>query len=249
MSLWAGRFYEARRRLRGGFAAFRATVKRAGIGLLLGAGACLGQGTNPDHLEPISPYDPIGHSQMVFDALVGRRPAELWMMCLPTIRREWAVILRSESEHPKSDPASGSKEDALSNPNATRKWTLEIAVAAQPLSELHKNGKVERKKMEIDEAKAKTLQEAWTAVTRETRYAEGNSGGFDGVTYQFYSSGQFGETWSPATGSPAALVELGERLMKCVGSPPENRDALFEEAIGMAKDIKIHADSAKGKTR
>jgi hypothetical protein len=102
--------------------------------------------------------------------------------------------------------------------------------------------------MEIDEAAARTLMEAWIAVTRQTRYAAASSGGFDGVTYQFYSSGQFGETWSPATGLPAVLVELGGRLLKCVGSPAESRAALLDEALGMAKDIKSKAEKASGRT-
>jgi hypothetical protein len=228
--------------------ALLAAMKRVGIGLLFGAGVCLGQGANPDHLEPISPYDPIGYGQTVFNALIGKRPAELWMMCMPTVHPEWAVILRSESEHSKSEASPDSKEDALSNPDEKRKWVLEIAVAAQQVSDLRKNGKVERKRMELDEAAAKALQEAWTAVTGQTRYARGNTGGFDGVTYQFYSSGQFGETWSPATGLPAVLVELGARLLKCVASPAEKRGALLEEALGMAKDIKNRADSTGGKS-
>jgi hypothetical protein len=223
-------------------------MERIGIGLLFGAVACLGQGANPDHLEPISPYDPIGYGQMVFNTLVGKRPAVLWTMCMPSIHPEWAVILRSESDGPKSETSPSSKSDALANPDEKQKWVLESAVAAQQVSNLRKNGKVERKRMEIDGAAAEALQEAWTAVTRQTRYAEGNAGEFDGVTYQFYSSGQFGETWSPATGLPAALVELSARLLKCIQSPAESRDALLEAAIAMAKDIKTKASDIKGKS-
>ena len=224
-------------------------MERVWICWLLSAAAVLGQGANPGHLEPISPYDRIGYGETVFNTLVGKRPAELWMMCMPSIHPEWAVILRLESEHPKSGASSKSKPDALSDPGEKQKWVLEVAAASQQVSELRKTGKVERKRMEIDEAAAKALLEAWTAVTRQTRYAAGNLGGFDGVTYQFYSSGQFGETWSPATGSPATLIELATRLRKCVESNPSAKRAeLLEEAVGMANDIKSKAGNTSGKS-
>jgi hypothetical protein len=229
--------------------ALLAALKRIGIGLLFSAGACLGQGANPDHLEPISPYDAIGYGQTVYNALVGKHPAKLWMMCMPSIHPEWAVILRAETETSRAEPSPGLKLDTLPNPDEKQKWVLEIAVAAQPVSELHKNGKVERKKMEVDDATAKTLEEAWTAVTQQTRYTAGNVGGFDGVTYQFYSNGEFGETWSPPTGLPAALVELAGRLRKCVESPAEGRNPLLEEAMGKARDIKSQAANATGKSK
>jgi hypothetical protein len=245
----AGHPFDSRTRLLRAFAALLAALGRMGmIILLLGAGACPGQTANADHLEPIAPYDPIGFGQSVFNALVGRHSAELWMMCMPIARPVWAVILRPESERPKSRTSADSKPEALSDLDEKQNWVLEVAVAAQPVPDSHKNGKVERKRIEIDEASAKALREAWTAVTRQTRYAEGNAGEFDGVTYQFYSGGQFGETWSPAAGLPAALIELGARLRKCVESPAENRPALLEEAIGMAKDIKTKADNAGGKS-
>jgi hypothetical protein len=233
-----------RRRLPGTLASLLAALEFLGIVLLLGAGACLGQGANPDHLEPISPYDPIGYGQAAFSALIGKHRAEFWMMCLPSVHPEWAVILRAESEHAKSEASAGSKPDALSDPGEKQKWVIESAVASQPVASFRKNAKVDRKRMEIDEASANALREAWTAVTRKTRYAEGNTGGFDGVTYQFYSNGQYGETWSPAAGLPAALIELGGRLAKCVGSAAENREALLQEAVGMARDIKSKAGAA-----
>jgi len=225
-----------------------AAMEWIGTAVIFSAGACLGQGANPDHLEPISPYDAVGYGQTVFNILVGKRPAKLWMMCMPSIHPEWAVILRSEAENPKSETSPGSKAEALSNPDEKQKWVLEIAITAQPVSDLRKNGKVERKRMEIDEAAAKTLEDAWTAVTRQTRYAAGNLGGFDGVTYQFYSNGEFGETWSPPTGLPAALVELGAHLRKYAESPAETRNSVLKEAMGMAKDIKNRAANTAGKS-
>jgi hypothetical protein len=261
------------------------------MGPLTGGGVCRAEEGNPGHLEPISPYDPVGYGQAAFNTLIGRRGAELWMLCMPVGHPVWAVILRSESERPKSEkpehpqpekperpkperpehpkaekperPKSEAaekrkptgrkaedrdgerrKEDAVAEPAGKQRWFVEIATTTQLISEGRKDAKdakVERKRMEIDDAAAKALEEAWTAVTRQTRYSEAATE-FEGVTYQFYSNGQYGETWSPATGLPAALIELGGRLQKCVQSPPENRPALLEEALGMAKDIKAKGE-------
>ena len=267
------------------------------IGSLTGGGVCRAEGGNPGHLEPISPYDPVGYGQAAFNTLIGRHAAEFWMLCMPVGHPVWAVILRSESERPKSEKPEhpkpekpdrpkaerpehpkadkperpkleeaekrkptarkgegreeeSRKDDAAAEPAGKQKWFVEIATTTQLISEGRKDAKdakVERKRMEVDDAAAKALEEAWTAVTRQTRYAEAATE-FVGVTYQFYSNGQYGETWSPATGLPAALIELGGRLLKCVQSSPENRPALLEEALSAAKEIKARADKTGAST-
>lgn len=214
-------------------------------------GSTLADGANPNHLEPIAAYDPDGYDQAVFNALIGKQRPVLWMVCKPRFRPEYAVILRTEPLNPTAQSPSLWDQ--------TRKWTLEVATATQPIwhwkdysldyhgpleLDLRRNVKVDRKMLEIDRSFAQEIGKAWEGVIRKTRYAEKRWRGFDGVTYQFYYDyGYFGETWSPDTGVPAALVDLAEHLKNVVESGAGKRKALLAEALRKAKNLQ--ADAAK----
>jgi hypothetical protein len=258
-------------------------MRRIIIPLLLIATHCHAQVKEPNHLEPVEPFDDTGYSQLVFETLVGKTepttayviwtsadPAEkkpdidpplqppisarpvLWMICKPSFSPESAVILYDEVQ----GPADGSFAD----PSAKHRWLLVTVTATQPIwhweehpanytgpvkLDLRRDVKLDRKIAEIEEASAKALEEAWAAVTRQTRYPEKADGGLDGVTYQFYAGGCYGETWSPEQGLPAAIVHSAEELAKIVKSAPPERPKLWPTALATLSKIKAQAAEAK----
>ena len=222
-------------------------MRQAIIIFIFTAAGCLGQVTNPNHLEPITPFDSDGYYQAVFDSLIGKEPSVLWMICEPSFKPEFAVVLRKVPAKTASTTPVGSEKK--------QEWYLEEVSAARQIwhykeypanytgtieLDLLKNVKVDRKRLKIDESVADTLEEAWTSVTRKTRPNNGNYLGTDGVTYLFYSDGHYGGTWCPEVGLPAALVDLSNCLIKLLNSAGD-RDALLREALAKAKQIQIEA--------
>ena len=205
---------------------------------LIGESSLCGEPFN--RLTPIDAYDPDGYDQAVFQSLIGKTRADLWMVCKPSFASEYAVILRSEFL-PGQDPFS----------QDTRKWTLEYAKAAQPIwhweeypegysgsrkLDLRKNAVVVRRQIEIPASFATALLPAWSSVLRLTDYSNEGAGVMDGVTYQFSSEGRyFGETWSSETGLPADIVSLAQRLIQLVESPPDERSAIIKDCEAKAK--------------
>ncbi|MBI5397821.1 MAG: hypothetical protein HZA91_21180 [Verrucomicrobia bacterium] len=213
------------------------------------------ENTNPNHLEPVRAYDPLldGYTQTVFASLIGKTFPELWMVCTPSFSREYAVILRSEPVNSQADNPGGSTD--------RRKWTLELATAAEqiwhhkeypkgykgPMELDHrKDVRVDRKRIEIDQSLAQELKKCWMAALRKTRYPDKDYRGADGATYQFYCDfDYFGETWSPTTGVPANLVALADRLGKLVRSAPNEREALIKDCAMRARQLQADARKSK----
>jgi hypothetical protein len=183
------------------------------------------------------------------------REPQVWMIGLPSFSPEYAVILYSEFELP--DLQNGGKWD----PDDKRRWILEVATATQRIwhwkehpqgyvgpveLDPRRNVKVERIDIPVEKHIAIKLEEAWTAVTRQTRYPDKQyGGGADGETYQFYAGRCFGETWSPTDGLPAALVQSAENLIKIAKAAPEKRDGLWKNALNEAEKIQLLAGKSK----
>jgi hypothetical protein len=201
----------------------------------------------PDHLEPIDPYDRFGdgYHKLVSDTLLGHRQLECWMVCRPSFRPEYAVMLhREEIDDINSDPFSQGQKYHwyLETAQATHQiWHWKELPKGKLQLDLLKNVKVERKKIEVTEAFGQAILQSWTAALRLTRYAGESNQGFDGENYDFSSQSYQGTTWSPTSGIPADLVKLASQLQTLVNSDSERRSTLQKEAFESARKLLDHA--------
>jgi hypothetical protein len=207
---------------------------------------------NPNHLEPIPPYDPmgIGYDQAVFTSLIGKSWASLWMIERPSFSGEYAVILRCKVEYDPNDvrPAQMRKVKR-------EQWFIEHVTPEEkiwrwkPMGEergtldIRPTEDVETHYTYITEDFAKALQEAWLSVLELTRYAERGLPGLDGTTLQFYCGGCFGQTRSPSTGLPSMLADLGRKLRALALSDENGREPLLKEADNLARRIAKEAEA------
>lgn len=212
----------------------------------------------PNHLEPIWPYDSNGYHQLVHDLLIPKNPPVLWMITFPSFRVEYSVMLRKESDQ-ESAPAAVSATSQY-------KWTLEVARAIQPIwhwkknpsgdknseiLDLRRDVKIDRREVQIDPVLAGQIQNLWTQVLKQTRYDQspGNEIGVDGETYQFHVFPKYyGETWSPKEDSlPGRFVNLAEHLKRIVEAKPDERKTLLRECDSMVKTLSAEVVSKKEK--
>jgi predicted SnoaL-like aldol condensation-catalyzing enzyme len=85
---------------------------------------------------------------------------------------------------------------------------------------------------------AEVMNAAWLSVLKLTRYPNERSLGLDGTTFQFYCDyDYFGETWSPDSGLPAMLVDLGHKLCKIAQADEKNKEPLQKEAYRKHVDM------------
>ena len=200
---------------------------------------------NPNHLEPIPAYDPDGYDQAVFQSLIGEDAAELWMVGKASFSPEYAVIIRRELTFAKSDDISNRKIES-------EKWIVEYVEAKKQIWQMKDIGggrsmldirvtkDVMRHRAEVSEEFSALMVGAWRSVLRKTRYAETDYQGLDGATFQFYCHYHFfGEIWSPDSGLPNLLTELGHKLADVAKAEVQERPELVAECTILAKKIKL----------
>jgi len=199
---------------------------------------------NPNHLEPIPAYDPDGYNQAVFKSLIGEDAGELWMISKPSFSTEYAVILRHVVIYVNPD-------DVVDRKVETEKWMVEYVEpkkqiwrwkeieGGKSVLDIHVTKEVTRRQVEVSKEFSSTMSDAWTSVLRKTRYADTGYQGFDGATFQFYCHYHlFGEIWSPNSGLPAMLTELGEKLAEVAKAEVQDRSKLIAECTALAMKIK-----------
>lgn len=205
--------------------------------------------SNPNHLEPMAAYDPDGYDQAVFKSLIGKDLGELWMIGRPSFGPEYAVILRHEVTY--SNP-----EEPFDRTISSEKWVVERVEAKKQIwrwkdleggrmeLDIHVTNEVIRQSSEVTKEFASTMFSAWESVLRRTRYPGEDDRGLDGVTFQFYCHyNLFGEVWTPRTGLPNMLADLGHRLADLAKAGDEARPTLVAECVEIAK--KITAETQK----
>lgn len=205
--------------------------------------------SNPNHLEPLPAYAPDGYDQAVFQSLIGKDPGELWMIGKPSFGPEYAVVLRHELTY--SNP-----EEPFDRTIALEKWMIERVEAKRQIwrwrqlcggrmeLDIHATKDVIRQRSEVTKDFASQMLLAWESVLRKTRYPDEDYRGLDGTTFQFYCRHNFfGEVWTPRTGLPNMLTELGHRLADVVKASDEARPKLVAECVEIAK--KITAETRK----
>jgi hypothetical protein len=219
--------------------------------ILLGVLVCGGY-ANPNHLEPIAPYDPDGYNQAVFKSLVGKRPfVTLWMIEQPSFSPECAVLLgRGADFDPNASYRSPIRQVARDQ------WMIEYVVAKKqiwrygradvnmPVPCFKLTEEVERYRTTVTKDFAETMLAAWRSVLKTTRYPDERWPGADGTTFQFYCGYEyFGKTWSPDSGLPAMLVDLGHKLGELARPGAKNKKSLQRQALDLARKITQEAAS------
>ena len=90
------------------------------------------------------------------------------------------------------------------------------------------------------------IKKAWSHVLEQTRYDENPVFGFDGTTYDFFIHDSdrgrmfLGSTWSPESGSPKMLVQLGELLVEYAKRDPIERIEMLRTIVLKAFEIQNH---------
>jgi len=200
--------------------------------------------SNPDHLEPIPAYDPDGYDQAVFRSLLGNQRAELWMIGKPSFSPEYVVILRHIQKFAESD-------DGFDRTVESEKWVVEYVEAKKQIwrwkdleggmmeLDIKVTKDLNRKSTEVSKEFAHIMHSAWESVLKKTRYPDADYRGLDGATYQFYSDyGLFGEIWTPFTGTPRMITDLGHKLGEVAKADKKDRDRLLEECLKLAKELR-----------
>ncbi|MBB5353472.1 hypothetical protein HNR46_003733 [Haloferula luteola] len=199
--------------------------------------------SNPNHLEPLPAYDPDGYDQAVFRSLIGDDPGELWMIGKPSFCPEYAVIIRHEVVYAKSD-------DPFDRRIESEKWIVERAEAKKQIwqwKELEEGRSVldikvtkdvVRSRAEITKEFASQMFSAWQSVLQRTRYPDEDYRGLDGATFQFYCHyNLFGEVWTPQTGLPRMLTDLGFQLAEVATATDEDRPGAIAKSVEIANKI------------
>lgn len=196
----------------------------------------------PNHLEPAAPDDD-GYDRAVFDSLIGKEAASLWMIVMPSFSEEYAVVLRPERlPRSEEDGASGyissgrSILELVIVKHRIRRW--KDAAPGQVVLDIQVTKDVRRSHAVVEKAFADVLSEAWDALLKRTRYAETPPSFLDGAAYRFQSGRRLhGEGFSPLAGLPLKLAMLGEKLADLTETAEEARSALMDEALALAREI------------
>lgn len=198
---------------------------------------------NPNHLEPLPAYDPDGYNQAVFQSLIGDDPGELWMVAMPSFGPEYAVVLRhvvtySNPEKPSARTIT-SEEWIIERVEAKKQiWRWKEIDGGRMELDIHATKDVIRQHSVVSKEFASQMFSAWESVLRRTRYTDQDYRALDGVIFQFYCHHNFfGEVWTPRTGIPSMLTELGLRLADVAKAGGEICPKLAAECIEIAKNI------------
>lgn len=218
---------------------------------------------NPNHLEPGCPYDALdidgtrnSYREAMFTSLIGKGwLPDMWMIETPSSSREYAVIIRVLADGPnKPRPPEGTP----------RRWVVEYVAPKEKIwnwrevantgptagvrgnmlvPDIRPTKNVEGHRIQVTEDFATAVHGAWQSTLLLTRYPEEPRRGRDGTTLEFYSHGLFGYTWSPQTGLPAMLADLGHKLGTLAQSDEKDREPLLAEAESLARKITKEAEA------
>ncbi len=225
----------------------------AAIAAAMALGGLIGSAwAKPNHLEPGGGYD-----QVTYEALMGKhRLPELWMIERPSFLPLCAVIVDHEVEYyPRK---SGSTADLQVK---RERWVLEYVVARKrvwkqkrvnaytSVPDINPTLDFKRYNTTVTKEFADAMHEAWLSVLKLTRYPEEDFGmGVDGTTFDFYCRPEyFGHTWSPKSGLPKMLVDLGHKLAKLAQADEKSREPLQKEAVELARKITQEARTQQKK--
>ncbi len=105
-----------------------------------------------------------------------------------------------------------------------------------------KNPGVDQKTIEFPAYAALEISKAWSRIIRQSRYPSEPIVGLDGAIYEFYSHfNLFGQTWSPESGAPALMVDLGEALIAYVRSKEGDRAESLSQCLELSRKLQEYS--------
>ena len=199
----------------------------------------------PNHLVPIPAYDSRGYSQAVFESLLGNSRPKLWMIVRPSFAKEYALVLHHKVEYERKDgqltsPVKKVREEwRLERVEVQQKiWRWKVDEYGHQVLDIQPTDRVTSVSTPLNIAEFQHVLEAWRAALKQTRYPENEVPGYDATTYQFYSSHNlYGQTWSPDSGIPLMLVNLGKALEEFVRIEESGRPEVIEKANAIAERL------------
>jgi len=200
---------------------------------------------NLDHLEPIPPYTESGYAEGTYRELLGEGSAEGWMIGKPSFEAPYGVFIRRARKFAVGgDPFTPKLE--------SESWTVEYAVRRwkeqqdgdedpNPNSkpEMKTGFEVSRSVVKVSKEFAEAVLNSWESLLRDTRYSKELSWGLDGEWFEFYCAyNLFGSTWSPSSGRPKIMTDLGAELGELARSGEAARDAHVRRCLELAAKLK-----------
>ena len=185
-------------------------------------------GDEPPHLVPVDPRGD-SYAERIAKHLSVATGECGQMLELPSFSPESWVGVHAEVSRELAEKHGGH----WMVPDKEKKFTLTLLEASENLyytmaenndEKKTKDVRVKRTDRAISLELAVALQRAWAAAILQTRYASKSSVGTDGTTFEFgvwvRGLGYLrGKTWSPETGAPKELVEIGTDLRKLASNP------------------------------
>ncbi len=196
--------------------------------------------TNPNHLEPIAAYDSDGYDQAVFRSFIGDQQPSLWMVSKPSFSPEHGfMILATHKWTGPRDPENLETTIFIESfKSKDQIWRWKELPNGRNVLDIQPTENVERERKEIDLDFGNHIFHAWEAVLKRTRYTDKNYRGTDGTTYQFFCRPYlYGEVWTPDSGLPLLIKNLGEKLESFIEADEGSEDRIREEAYQLASRI------------
>ena len=196
-----------------------------------------------NHLNPVRPCTG-DYDKAVLQSLVPENGARLWMIAKPSFRPEYAIILMKNEQWDDSDPDVENWE--LTNTIYSvvqviaeeKIWKSKRLADGLCVLDISSTNRVIRHQVDISKEFAKQMEAAWLCVLKQTRYPDQETIGLDGTTFQFFCHYEyFGEIWSPDSGPPAMLSDLGKELGKLAVSTNEENNELISTCYELASNI------------
>jgi len=176
------------------------------------------------YLEPIVPYSPWVQKDLAYKTLIREASPELWMMMLPSFRNPACVVL-----------------DRVRGPKVAPHFQLRYAELGKDRTTTNEA------KTELPNDAAEIIARAWRKTLMQTRYSEKNKvvngievieGHVDGVVFEFhYRPDFFGTTWSPQSGPPRLLADLGNALIEFTKKHGLEQERALDRAVELAKQL------------
>lgn len=185
---------------------------------------------NPNHLEPVPAYDLDGYDQAVFSSFIGKRRPALWMIVKPSFESEYAIILDRGLE-----PGQWNIEYAVAKRSI---WRWKKIDSGARILDIHPTNEIEKHCLIVPDNFACQIKNAWLSVLKQTRYPIKDYRALDGVVYQFYCEDYyFGEIWSPTSGIPKMLSDLGLGLRDLAKSQDSERNEIQKKCLELVNEI------------
>jgi len=218
---------------------FYAAVPGLGLDFLEGE-----RRAKPNHLVPVFSAFP-EYQKRIADHLLVTSSSHGLMISRPSFRGESAIAIYAKisedvlAKHENSEVLVPDSEKSFFITYTQAKESLWYSMPKRNEEKRESKVEIQRHDLQISPSIALAIQRAWGRMLVQTRKPKRSYMGLDGATYEF---GVFvrdrgflrGQTWSPDSGLPAIMVELGEKLRQLAR---EGKSFTLEQEKGLLKEL------------